>query len=165
MLTIGAAAGAQQRCGREAQEVGRTHVDGMHAIPGRDVDTGDGRGVEDRGVVDQHIETRAQRVQRFDDEFAGMGVGQILAQGQCRCRALRIQLGGERTGFVAGRVMMNDDVVAERMQRAGGAGAEAFGGAGDERHRRVVARGDARHRYRQWEVEYSPRLETGTGHG
>jgi hypothetical protein len=54
----------------------------MHAIPGRDVDTGDGRGVEDRGVVDQHIETRAPRVQRFDDEFAGMGVGQILTQGR-----------------------------------------------------------------------------------
>jgi hypothetical protein len=96
-------------------------------------DAAEGRRIEGRGVVDQHVEAAEARDGRLHEAGQRRGVEQVAGRDQGRVRALALEAGGERIGLRARAVAMDDDVGAGRVQVAHDLGADAPRRAGDQR--------------------------------
>src|SRR5690606_31608123 len=89
-------------------------------------------GLRDRGVADQQG-VRAERLAGLGDQPHTGGAAREVGLADCGTATVTLDGFGELFGLFARAAIMDDDAIALRRQPGGDGGADAVGGAGDER--------------------------------
>ena len=121
----------RRRCGlREEQRRAQVRADEVVELRGSD--GADGRRIESRSVVDEHVDAAVTRDGLRHESGQAVDVVQVATHRERGAGAYRVQFGGKSVRSLARAVVVHDDVGARRVQGARHRGAEPLGSTRDE---------------------------------